>query len=140
MQSVSEIKAISYVIETKDRTRFIYEISDKSKIHFNGKELTVIQGSTIYSHPLTDLHSMYYEDSSSKIENVKSLNSFKIENGIISINSYEPRISVRIISTSGLVLRESSSSAGTISIPVSGLPSGIYILDINGKTTKFQLK
>ena len=88
-----------------------------------------------------DILRFSYKGDGTGIALPQSETQYQQENGQLVFNGVKPSDHVALYTTNGIrVPVRLSSVNGNASLPLSSVPKGVYVLKVNGKTTKFTRK
>ena len=131
-------KGQTLVIYHANGTTTDVELFTMPKIQFeNGK---VIITSTVFDmeYPKEDVLRFSYKGVTNNIKTPESDADYSRENGQLVFRGIKQTDKVAVYNTNGIrVPVRLARSGNDVSLPLASIPSGVYVLSVNGRTSKF---
>lgn len=125
------------VLLHKNGNRISYLLNKKPKLSFTNADIVVSIDNTSIDYPLCDILQLSYEDES--VTSVSEIDKedvmFSFDNQSLSVTT-STNCTVTLFSTNGDILLQERFKAGKNKFSLSSFNSGIYILNVNGVSTK----
>lgn len=130
------------VIWAKDGTKVAYALAEKPKLTFTESELVVKTDSIEVTYALEQMLRFTYESGSvTGIIDLKTDNLFSLINEALVFPALSANSTVSVYSLNGsLVFKKTIRTTGEYAFPLSGLNTGVYLVNVNGVTYKIMKK
>lgn len=137
LSSIAE-ETTHVVVWAKDQSRVAYALDGNPKITFTETELVIESRGTKVNYPLESMDHLTYEAHPSSIKDLRSDKELiRLEGESLLFPSLKANSTMSIYSTDGiLVLRKNILQEGEYAFPLSLLPTGVYLVNVNGLTYK----
>lgn len=142
--------AVALHLYCNDGTIVTYLLSRRPKIIFSDEYLNITTNSIETAYPSSDIAKLTYkdeenseeeEDEESGIDNILiDETSFNIEGGVIMLSGFSEGSTARVYTLGGLMVQSVQMESGCCAIPLASLPSGVYVINVNGKSFKIAKK
>ena len=123
-----------------DGTSVTFFLKDKPRVTFEGDYVEVVaetSQSKIKRSDVAEIKFLYEEDNAG-IDETKVNETVGIGNEYVFVGNLQTGCSVKVLSVDGrLVIDEAADENGSVTISLSALSAGIYILNYNNTTIKF---
>lgn len=125
------------VLHHKDNTTTDVELYTKPKITFEGDNMLINSSVLNMELKVGDVVRFSYKEKSTNIEHPKTDATYTQQNGLIIFNGIQDAGKIAVYKSDGTRIPvRFSNYSGQLGFPLSSLPTGVYILSINGKTAK----
>lgn len=134
-------KAQKLVLHHADKTTTDVELYLQPRVTFQGDKLLI--ASTIINMEFSNDNVLRftYERSSMGISKPKGNVDYSRENGKLVFHGIEGAKKIAVYTLDGIRVPIKTTLTGNdVIIPISAIPSGVYMLSVNGKTSKFTKK
>ena len=131
------------IVHAKDGSKVSYILSERPRVSFSEDSLIITSEATVVNYPLTDMWKFTFseEDEDTGVNNIPADEaSLSINSGVIVLSGCKEGSTARICTTGGTVVHNEKLSSDSWTYPLSLLPSGIYLVTINGTTFKIAKK
>ena len=140
-QCFAQEKVQGIIVELSTGEVIEYRLADHPKLVFDGTTVTLTTDGVKVEYKPMDLAKVKtgeVANNSSGIEElVSKQGEINVDAGFVRLNGFHPSESVRIFTISGTLIETYQvSSNGTLTIPISSLPSGISIIKANKQSIK----
>ena len=138
MMSMANEPITQLVIWAKDGTKVAYALAEKPKLTFTESELVVKTDSIEVIYDLEKMSRFTYENGSvTGITDLRTDTPFSLINEALVFPALPANSSVSVYSFNGsLVFKKTIKTSGEYAFPLSGLNTGIYLVNVNGVTYK----
>lgn len=133
--SGAEVCVSNLVIWSKNGTKATFSLTDKPKVIFEESSLVVCSNGMEIYYEVEDLKSFTFEKhEGSLVKNVAlGMPSFKKCDETLIISNVEENSIVYIYNINGILLfQHKVNTKGEYALPLSVLPSGVSVIDVNG--------
>lgn len=140
--SIAE-EATSLIVHSKDGSSVAYALSEYPKVTFEDSYLLIKSTNIDVSYPLSDMWKFTFEpvDIETAINAVSAdKSSFSYADGAIVLSGLNGKSFLQVYTIDGVLRHSEKINTSTFIYPFSELPSGIYIINVNGKTFKISKK
>ena len=130
------------VIWAKDGTKVAYALAEKPKLTFTESELVVKTDNIEVTYDLEQMLRFTYESGSvTGMTDLRTESTFSIQNEALVFPALSANSTVSVYSLNGsLVFKKTIRTAGEYAFPLSGLNTGVYLVNVNGITYKILKK
>lgn len=127
----------AFRLNLKDGAEQIIFLNDDPILKIEGSELKISTGKTNYTYPLSDVKNYQFVTDESGINDaVSDQTDFTRDGDIIIVGRQGASVDYSIVTVSGIIMTSGKGERSTIDI--SDYPTGIYLLTVNGSTTKIE--
>ena len=135
---VSTAKSQTLVLWHANGTTTDVELYTQPQVKFENDKVLITSTVLDMEYPKQDVLRFTYKGSASGINNTKTKANVSQQNGQLVFHGIKSSDQVAIYTANGIRiparLQRSGSSA---TLPLSAIPSGVYLLSVNGRTSKF---
>lgn len=127
------------IVWAKDGTQVAYALAEKPKITFTETDLVITAKGVEVNYTLENMTRFTYEgNTSTAITNLQTgETSFKLDGESLLFTSLSANSTISLYSLNGtLVFNKTVQTVGEYSFPLSGLNTGVYMVNVNGLTYK----
>ena len=125
------------VLHHKDNTTTDVELYTTPAITFEGDKMLINSSVLHMELKVGDVVRFTYKEKSTSIEHPETDATYTQQNGLIVFNGIQDASKITVYKSDGTrVPVRFSNFEGQLGFPLSSLPTGVYILSINGKTAK----
>lgn len=125
------------VLHHKDNTTTDVELYTKPAITFEGDKMLINSSVLHMELKLGDVVRFSYKEKSTNIEHSETDATYTQQNGLIVFNGIQDASKITVYKSDGTRMPvRFSNYNGQLGFSLSSLPTGVYILSINGKTAK----
>ncbi len=130
------------VVETAAGERMEYSLSSEPRIVFEDSKVTLITNTTTVDFSPEEVEKVYMAESSTNIHNVKdSDGTIRIQHDQVCLSGYAANEPIMLFTIDGRQLQSHHVGAdGRLTISLSQLPSGTYIIKTNHQSVKITKK
>ena len=141
--------SIALRLHFNDGSVVTYLLSRRPRVTFSDGNIIITTNSIEATYPTSDIAKLTYryqedseeEDEESGIDNILvDETSFNIKGGVIMLSGFTEGSTARVYTIGGLMVQSVQMESGSCSIPLSSLPSGVYVISVNGKSFKIAKK
>lgn len=138
MVAVADEAINSLVVWAKDGTKVAYALAEKPKLTFTESELVVKTDSIEVTYALEQMSRFTYESGSvTGITDLRTDTPFSLINEALVFPALPANSMVSVYSLNGsLVFKKTIRTAGEYAFPLSGLNTGVYLVNVNAVTYK----
>ena len=138
MTGVISAKAQTLVLHHADGTTTDVQLFLKPRIQFINDRVLVTSSVLNMDYPKDNVLRFSYKGGTNGIETIKNKVGFSRENGQLVFHGIQQSDKVAVYNTNGIRVPVSIIRQGNIiTLPLSAIPSGVYVLSVNGRTSKF---
>lgn len=135
---INNVKAQTLVLHHANGKTTDVELLTMPQVKFQNDKVFITSSVLDMEFSKEDVLTFTYKGGTSGINNPKAKVDFSKENGQIIFHGIKPLEKVALYNTKGIripvkILR----NGDTITLPLSSIPSGVYLLNVNGRITKF---
>lgn len=117
------------------------ELYKQPRVRFLNDSVFITSTVLDLKYDAKDILRFSYKGNGTGISLPQSETNYQQENGQLVFNGVKLSDHVALYTTNGIRVPVRLSSAnGHVSLPLSSVPKGVYVLNVNGKTTKFTRK
>ena len=117
------------------------ELFTQPRVQFLNDSVFITSTVLDLKYEAKDILRFSYKGNGTGIALPQSETNYQQENGQLVFNGVKLSDRVALYTTNGIRVPVRLSSAnGHVSLPLSSVPKGVYVLNVNGKTTKFTRK
>ena len=132
------LKAQTLVLHHADGTTTDVELYLMPRIQFENDKVLITSTVLDMEYPKDNVLRFSYKGTISGIDTPKATLNYSQENGIIVFHGIKDRDKVAVYNANGIRVPMTLSFSGDdVILPLSSLPSGVYVLSVNGKASKF---
>ncbi len=130
------------VVETTAGERMEYSLSSEPRIVYDGSKVTLFTNTTTVNFSPEEVEKVYMAESSTNIHNVKdSDGSIRIQHDRVCLSGYAASEPIMLFTIDGRQLQSHRiGTDGRLTISLSQLPSGIYIIKTRRQSVKITKK
>lgn len=138
MMAMANEPITQLVIWAKDGTKVAYALAEKPKLTFTESELVVKTDNIEVTYALEKMSRFTYESGSiTGITDLRTDTPFSLINEALVFPALPANSMVSVYSLNGSpVFKKTVRTAGEYAFPLSGLNTGIYLINVNGVTYK----
>ena len=140
---LAESTATALTVHIKDGSEVTFLLSEQPAVTFSDGYLLITSSDAEMSYPLSDVVKFTFKDAdeTTGIDNTSvGEASFAFDGGSVVVSGLKAGSNARVFATDGTTLHSEEVSGDSWSYSLSSLPSGVYIVSINGKTFKIAKK
>lgn len=135
---VTGLKAQTLVLHHADGTTTDVQLYLMPRIQFQNDRVLITSSVLDMDYPKENVLRFSYKGVSSGIESVKDKAEFSRENSQLVFHGIQQSDKVAVYNVNGIRVPVTLSRQGNdVSLPLSAIPSGVYVLNVNGRTSKF---
>lgn len=135
---VTGLKAQTLVLHHADGTTTDVQLYLMPRIQFQNDRVLITSSVLDMDYPKENVLRFSYKDVTNGIEAVKNKAEFSRENGQLVFHGIQQSDKVAVYNVSGIRVPVTLIRQGNdVSLPLSAIPSGGYVLNVNGRTSKF---
>lgn len=139
--SSSRMNAQSLVLWHSDGSKTEIELFNQPLVQFAGDKVLVTSPVINLEYDKNDVVRFTYKDIDTKISTPEARTDIEQKDGQIIFHNVSSADKVAIYKADGIrVPVQFSFQGGNAVLPLSSLPSGVYLLSVNGRTSKFTKK
>lgn len=127
------------IIWAKDGTQVAYALTENPSVYFHDTYLVVKTGNIEVNYEIEalDKFTTGFVDDDTRISDLNSDGTLKFQDDALIFPALPANSKIRIYSANGnTVLNKTVKAAGEYAVPLSGLDTGVYIVNVNGITYK----
>lgn len=131
------------VVFTNDGEKNYYKLNNTSVLTFSANNLLVEGSGSDDSYSIGNIQKIVYGDIITAIahEEITADGTFACKDAALEFSAGESDLNVRIVSLAGIVIRQFRVDAGTrYTLPLNQLRTGVYVIDVNGQTSKITVR
>lgn len=126
------------VLQHADGNTTEVELYTKPKVTFEGNKLFVKSSIINLEYQVGDVIRFYYKGKGTEINSVQQEADYEQYDEQLVLHNIKSEDNVAVYNLNGIrVPVRFTFSNGNASLPLSSIPAGVYLLDVNGKTVKF---
>ena len=126
------------VLQHADGNTTEVELYTKPKVTFEGNKLFVKSSVINLEYQVGDVIRFYYKGKGTEINSVQQEADYEQFDEQLVLHNIKSEDNIAVYNLNGIrVPVRFTFSNGNASLPLSSIPAGVYLLDINGKTVKF---
>ena len=135
---VTGLKAQTLVLHHADGTTTDVQLYLMPRIQFQNDRVLITSTVLDMDYPKENVLRFSYKDVTNGIEAVKNKAELSRENGHLVFHGIQQSDKVAVYNVSGIRVPVTLSRQGNdVILPLSAIPSGVYVLSVNGRTSKF---
>ena len=135
---VSTAKSQTLVLWHANGTTTDVELYTQPQVKFQNDKVLITSTVLDMEYPKTDVLRFTYKGSASGISNTKTKADVSQENGQLVFHGIKSSDNIAIYNTKGIRIPiRLQRSGSTATLPLSAIHSGVYLLNVNGRTSKF---
>ncbi len=122
----------------KDGQVMSFNLKEEPKTTYSEGKLIITTTKTKISYPLEQVHRFTYSDGTNGIMSTYSMKVTLSDNGeVLTFDGLRPQTSITLYNIAGQLLSiTNSDSSPQVKVSVSDLPTGVYIIKVNGVSYK----
>ena len=137
LMGIKQATAQTLVLHHADGTKTDVELYTQPQIKFQNNKVLITSTVLSMEYPKEDILRFTYKGGSSSINGTNNNANYTQENGQIIFHDITAE-KIAIYTASGIRVPVSISRNGnTVTLPLKAIPSGVYLLNVNGRTSKF---
>lgn len=126
------------VLQHADGNTTEVELYTKPKVTFEGNKLFVKSSVINLEYQVGDVIRFYYKGKGTEINSVQQEADYEQFDEQLVLHNIKSEDNIAVYNLNGIrVPVRFTFSNGNASLPLSSIPAGVYLLDVNGKTVKF---
>lgn len=126
------------VLQHADGNTTEVELYTKPKVTFEGNKLFVKSSIINLEYQVGDVIRFYYKGKGTEINSVQQEADYEQYDEQLVLHNIKSEDNIAVYNLNGIrVPVRFTFSNGNASLPLSSIPAGVYLLDVNGKTVKF---
>lgn len=133
-----QAKAQTLVLHHADSTTTDVELFTQPQVMFESNKVLIVSTVLNMEYPKDNVLRFTYKGSSNSIKLPQTNADFTREDGLLVFHNIHPAASIAVYTVNGIrvpvIVQRSGSS---VTLPISAIPSGVYLLSVNGRTSKF---
>ena len=131
--------AQTLVLHHADGTTTDVELFTQPLVMFQGNKVLITSAVLDMEYPKEDILRFTYQKSSQGIATPRANANISRDGDRLVFHNVKPKDEVAIYKTNGIRVPVRFNRNGTdVAISLSAIPSGVYLLSVNGRTSKFQ--
>lgn len=131
-------KAQTLVLHHADGTTTDVQLYLMPRIQFQNDRVLITSSVLDMDYPKENVLRFSYKGAANGIEGVKNKADFSRENGQIVFHGIRQSDQVAVYNAKGIRVPVTLTRQGNdVTLPLSAIPSGVYVLSVNGRTSKF---
>lgn len=135
---IKHAKAQTLVLHHADGTTTDVELYTLPQVKFQNDKVIISSTVLDMEYPKEDILRFTYKGGSTDINSTNRNADYSQENGQLVFHGIKSDAKIAVYTASGIRVPVCISRNGdTVTLPLKSIPSGVYILDVNGKTSKF---
>ena len=132
------LRAQTLVLHHADGTTTDVQLYLKPRIQFQNDRVLITSSVLDMDYPKDNILRFSYRGVTTGIETVKNKADFSRENGQLVFHGIRQSDKVAVYNASGIRVPVAITRQGDdVTLPLSAIPSGVYVLSVNGQTSKF---
>ena len=132
------LQAQTLVLHHADGTTTDVELYTKPQVKFQKDKVIITSTVLDMEYPKSNVLRFTYKGLTNGIETVKSNADFSRENGQLVFRGILQSDQVAVYNASGIRIPVALTRQGNdVLLPLSAIPSGVYLISVNGRTSKF---
>lgn len=132
------VGAQTLVLHHANGTTTDVELYNMPLIQFDGDKVTITSTVLDMEYPKEDVLRFTYRGSADAIKTVKADADYSLEDGQLVFHGISQSDDVAVYNASGVrVAARLMRRDDSVSLSLSSIPAGVYVLSVNGKTSKF---
>lgn len=134
-------KAQTLVLHHANGTTTDVELLTQPQVKFQNDKVLITSIVLNMEFPKEDILTFTFKGKAAGIKNVQGKASVTQENGRLIFHGIKSSDKIAVYNTKGIRIPVSLQRSGDfISMSISSIPTGVYLLNVNGKTSKFTKK
>ena len=132
------LRAQTLVLHHADGTTTDVELYTQPQVKFQDDKVVITSPVLDMEYAKTDVLRFTYKGGSLVVGIPAAQASVSQENGLLVFHGIKAGEAIAVYTASGIRVPVSLSRQGSdVSLPLSAIPSGVYLLSVNGRTSKF---
>lgn len=141
LTGISEASAQTLVLHHANGTTTDVELLTQPQVKFQNDKMLITSTVLNMEYPKENVLTFTFKGKTSGIKGVKGNVFYTQENGQLVFHGIKSTESIAIYNAKGVRIPVSIQCSGeTVTLPLSSIPSGVYLLSVNGKSSKFTKK
>ncbi len=138
LMGVSSAKAQTLVLHHADGSTTDVELLTMPRIQFQNDKVLITSTVLDMEYPKENILRFSYKGVTNAISTPKADADYSRENGQLVFHGVKQGDKVAVYNASGIRVPVRLARSGhDVSLPLSAIPSGVYVLSVNGRTSKF---
>ena len=130
--------AQTLVLHHANGTTTDVELYNMPLVQFDGDKVTITSTVLDMEYPKEDVLRFTYRGSADAIKAVKAEADYSLNDGQLVFHGISQTDNVAVYNASGVrVAARFMRQGGNVSLSLASIPAGVYVLSVNGKTSKF---
>lgn len=136
--SSSVTKAQTLVLHHADGTTTDVQLYTQPQVKFQNDKVLITSTVLNMEYPKSDILRFTYKGSFTGISSPTAKANYTEQDGQLVFNGVKSQDKIAVYTVSGIRVPVTIQRSGdTAVLPLSAIPSGVYLLNVNGKTSKF---
>ena len=133
-----QAKAQTLVLHHADGTTTDVELYTQPQVLFENDKVLIVSTVLNMEYPKDDVLRFTYKGSANSIKSPQADADFTREGGQLVFHGIQPTAAIAVYTANGIRVPVTVQRSGTsATLPLSAIPSGVYLLSVNGRTSKF---
>ena len=138
LMGVSKVSAQTLVLHHANGTTTDVELYTMPQVKFQDDKVFITSTVLDMEYPKQDVLRFTYKGSASGIIDTKAKANVSQENGQLVFHGMKSSDKIAVYNTKGIrIPMQLQRNGSTATLPLSAIPSGVYLLNVNGRTSKF---
>lgn len=138
LSGLSSAKAQTLVLHHANGTTTDVQLYTMPQVKFDGDKVLITSTVLDMEYPKTNILRFTYKGGTLDISNPKGKVDYSQENGMLVFYGIKSTDNIAIHTTKGIrIPARIIRSGSTATISLNAIPSGVYLLSVNGQTSKF---
>ena len=134
----STAKITQVVVWNSDSTYTVYKCTDHPSVAVNETNLVITVNGTDVLFPANEVRKFTFDDEQlTVIEDVTTQGTYEITQDAINVDNLKDGTILTIYDTNGRLIAQNKSANGTVSVNISNLPNGVYVVKAGNTNFKF---
>lgn len=135
---IRQATAQTLVLWHADGTQTDVQLYTQPQVKFQGDKVLITSTVLNMEYPKSDILRFTYKGSFTGINNPTVKANYAEQDGQLIFNGVKPQDKIAVYTVSGIRVPVTIQRTGdTAVLPLSAIPSGVYLLNVNGRTSKF---
>ena len=135
---IRPMKSQTLVLHHANGSTTNVELYTQPQVKFLNEKVLIISTVLDMEYPKEDVLCFTYKGTSSGIDRPSGNANVSQENGQIVFHGIQPDDKIAVYTAKGIrVPVRLTRSGNTATLPLSAIPAGVYLLNVNGRTSKF---
>lgn len=128
------------VVEMRDGSTASFPLAEKPRITFEGELMDIVSSAADMQLVRTDVRKYSFVDAQTSVDEAFASSEAVIYGNVIIISGVPDRTVVGVYSINGVVVMRAIAVGGSSTLSLENLPAGLYIVNYNNTSIKFQKK